>query len=281
MQIFGGLVSVLAAALLSGCVSFGDIAGSLSDAVVNQKDPDTVRDGAPAYLILIDSLIINNPGDAELLVSGARLYNAYATAFVTDPVRAKQMSETALKYAGMALCEALGESLCAASAGSLDSYQQALKKIDDPDEVPYLYTHASAWAGWIQVNTDNWQAIADLPKVQAAIQHVLALDERYDNGSAHIFMGVLKTLRPAALGGQPELGRMHFEQAISLSQGKNLMAKVLFARHYARLVFDRALHDALLQQVLEAEVEQPGLTLSNVLAQEQARALLQSSDEYF
>ena len=39
-------------------------------------------------------------------------------------------------------------------------------------------------------------------------------------------------------------------RAVEISGGRNLMAKVLFARHYARLVFDQGLHDRLLGEVL-------------------------------
>jgi len=59
------------------------------------------------------------------------------------------------------------------------------------------------------------------------------------------------------------------------------MAKVLYARHYARLVFDRPLHDRLLGEVMQADPYAPGLTLSNTLAQEEAQKLLGDADEYF
>jgi hypothetical protein len=59
------------------------------------------------------------------------------------------------------------------------------------------------------------------------------------------------------------------------------MAKVLYARSYARLVFDRPLHDRLLGEVLAADPQAPGLTLSNTLARDEARGLLDEADEYF
>ena len=83
------------------------------------------------------------------------------------------------------------------------------------------------------------------------------------------------------MGGKPELGRNHFERAIKISRGKNLMAKVIYARQYARLVFDRELHDHLLQEVLEADPEVRGYTLLNTLAQREARELLKSGEDYF
>jgi hypothetical protein len=47
------------------------------------------------------------------------------------------------------------------------------------------------------------------------------------------------------------------------------------------LLYDRELHDQLLNEVLAADVKQPDLTLFNILAQEQAAALLAGADDYF
>jgi len=59
------------------------------------------------------------------------------------------------------------------------------------------------------------------------------------------------------------------------------MTKVLFAKNYARLVFDRDLHDQLLNEVLEADPVATDLTLINSLAKQQAQILLDGSDDYF
>jgi len=59
------------------------------------------------------------------------------------------------------------------------------------------------------------------------------------------------------------------------------MVKVEYARRYARITYDRPLHDRLLREVLDADAVAPGLTLSNVLAKRQARELLASADSYF
>ena len=97
----------------------------------------------------------------------------------------------------------------------------------------------------------------------------------------HGYLGILNALRPPALGGRPEVAREHFERAIVLSGGRDLSIKVEYARRYARLVFDQELHDRLLNEVLAAPVEAPGYTLFNVLAKQEAAALLATSKEYF
>ena len=68
---------------------------------------------------------------------------------------------------------------------------------------------------------------------------------------------------------------------MELSGGRHLLAETQFARQYARLMFDQALHDQLLQQVIAADPREPGLTLSNTLAQQQARILLDNASDYF
>jgi TRAP transporter T-component len=276
------IVSMVAAA--SGCASVMSSATTrmsqnLAAAVLNQNDPETVRQGAPAYLLLVDSLIADDPRNSALLQGGARLYVAYATAFVTDPERARRLTRRAVEYADRALCVEYPPA-CASDARTAEGFKVALNAAGAA-QVPALYTWAIAHAGWIQANSEDWNAIAELPKVEAALRRVVALDDGYERGAPHMYLGVLVTLRPAALGGRPEEGRRQFERAIALSDGKSLMVQVQFARYYARLVFDRPLHDRLLKEVLAAEAEQPGLTLSNTLAQEQARKLLADADTYF
>jgi len=268
----------------SGCASMvssatSRMAQNLSAAVLDQDDPETVRQGAPAYLLLVDSLIADDPRSSTLLQGGARLYVAYAAAFVTDPARAQRLTRRAVDYADRALCLERPPA-CAPAARSVDGFAAAISGASG-EQVPVLYTWAVAHAGWIQAASGDWNAIAELPKIEASMRRVVALDESYEQGAAYMYLGILATLRPAALGGRPEEGRRDFERAIELSGGKNLMVKVQFARYYARLVFDRPLHDRLLQQVLAAGVEQPGLTLSNTLAKEQAKKLLDSADAYF
>jgi hypothetical protein len=278
------IAALLALVVLTGCASLmasttTRLANNLSAAVLNQNDPETVRQGAPAYLLLVDSLIEGDPENTAMLQTGARLYAAYATAFVEDPARARRLTQRAVEYADRALCLDFAPA-CSPDARSFDGFVAALGQAS-PRDVPVLYTWGVAQAGWIQANSDDWNAIAELPRVEAVMQRVVELDETYERGAAHVYLGILATLRPPALGGHPEEGRRHFERALEISQGRDLMGQVQFAQHYARLVFDRPLHDRLLNQVLAAEANQPGLTLTNTLAQEQAHKLLANADAYF
>ena len=96
-----------------------------------------------------------------------------------------------------------------------------------------------------------------------------------------MYLGIFSTLLPPALGGKPEVGRSHFERAMEISGNRNLMVKVTYARRYARMVFDRELHDRLLKEVLAADPHVPGHVLVNVVARQRARELLEGADDYF
>ena len=269
---------------LAGCASLvssatGSLTQSMSTAMLDQNDPETVESGAPAYLLMIDGFIREDPDNTQMLLSGARLYGAYAGVFVKKKDRAQRLTDKSREYADRALCLHRTD-LCGLYNRQFDSFSLTIAKLNKTD-VPALYTAASSWAGWIQVRTDDWNAIADLPKVRIAMERVVELDEGYDHGRGHLYLGILSTLLPPTLGGKPEAGRLHFERAIAISKGQDLMDQVEFARRYARLVFDRPLHDRLLNEVLQARPDVPGLTLSNTLAQQDARELLKSADNYF
>ncbi len=276
--------SVALAALLAtatGCTGFGGLSDSLGESIASQRDPEVVRDGAPSYLILADTLARRSPGDAGAQFTAGRLYGTYAGSFVEDPERQRILSQTAYDYARSGLCLRL-EAVCAALDGRFPAFKAAVNDtVDDEDEADTLYRFAAVWAGWLRARSDDYSALADLPKLQVAFERVIEIAPGIDHGFAHVYQGVLLSQRPAALGGEPEEARAHFERAIELSGGRNLMAKALFAENYARLVYDRELHDRLVTEVIEADPAAGDLTLSNRLAQERAQELRSSADSFF
>ena len=275
---------VVSALLTGGCASLISsqvmgLADNLSVAIMNQDDPETVRDGAPAYLLLMDSLVEGDPENPKILLAAAKLYTAYAAVFVEDNQRAKRLSTRAWSYARKGICIDKPK-VCQTIDKPLDEFEKSMHEFDK-DEVGLLYALATTWAGWIQAHRDDWSAVADLPKVNACMKQVVQMDVNYDNGGPHLYLGLMNSLVPKNLGGKPQLGKKHFEKAISISRDKNLMIKVQYAETYARLVFDRKLHDRLLNEVLKADANSPGLILFNTLAKRKAKQLLSGADEYF
>jgi hypothetical protein len=270
--------------ILSGCGQLvanakQEFAEDLSATMLEQNDPETVKQAVPAYLILVSSMIKGDPDNVELLISGSKLYGAYASVFVDERDRKKRLSALSLDYAQHAFC-IYKPAACNFRELSYYEFEQVLKQFNKED-APVLFALGSAWAGWLQANSADWNAVAELPRIKAIIQRVLELDPLINNGDAYLYMAVMESFLPPAMGGKPELAKKNFEQAIKVSDGENLMARLLYAEKYARLVFDQALHDRLLREVINAKVENNESTLINSIAQYKARVLLDESNEYF
>jgi hypothetical protein len=256
-----------------------EMANNLGSAILNQDDPETVRDGAPAYLLMLDSFIQGNPQDASMLAAASELYAAYGVVFVDDPERADRLTSRALSYAQQSLC-ASNPVTCGIDSFSFNEFEAVLEKLKKADS-PSLFTFGLASIAYIKVHSDDWGAMAKLPRVEAALKRVQALDPSYQAVQTEHYLAILNTIRPPALGGNFDAGKAHYERAMALSDGRNLSIPVDYARYYARTLYDRELHDRLLKEVLSAEPNQDGYTLFNTLAQRDARALLDAADEYF
>ena len=272
-------VVLLMTGLLQAC-SVATVDDNLPYGVLNNNDLALVGEGLPTYLLMVDGLIINWPDSEGLLLSGASLYSAYAGLYVTDDQgRASKLTTKALDYALRGACARDGD-FCEIRTLGVPELETMLESATKGD-VPALYVLGSTWVGYIQQHSSDWNAIAELSRVELIMKRVVELDEGYEYGQAHMYLGALNSILPASLGGQPDKARMHFEKAIELSAGRNLLAKTLYAERYARLVFEQELHDRLLEEVLAADPEVHGLTLQNSYAQREARRLLDSSAEYF
>ncbi len=278
------LFALPAALLLAACASVvatagSGLAGNLTVAMMNQEDPEIVRDGAPAYLLMLDSFVEGSPDNKSVLAAAAELYAAYGVVFVDDPRRSKTLTARARSYGQRTLC-ASNKKVCGIWELPYEEFVDQLSLLREKD-APALYTFGLSWIAYIQAHSDDFTALARLPQVEATLVRVQELDEQYEQARVEQYLGILNTIRPPALGGDFDSGLAHFEKAIELSGGHDLSIKVDCAKYYARTLYDRELHDRLLHEVLDADPVQRGYTLFNTLARDDARELLNAADDYF
>jgi hypothetical protein len=181
--------------LLSGC-STGQLvargAAPLIDhgmaAMNRETDLELARSSIPANLKMIEALLLADPGNAAYRVQAAMGFYGYALGFVesADQDRAAALYQRARDHALVALDRAgMAQATLMGDAAELE---RALAQLDSR-AVPALFWTASTWGKWIELQLDDPARLAELPRVEALMQRVLALDETYYHGGAHIFFG--------------------------------------------------------------------------------------------
>jgi len=279
------VLAILTMSLLSsGCtILVSSAASSFSEnlfvAVLNQDDPELIRDGLPTLMLTMDSMIQGSPDSPQLLAAGASLYATYGAVFAVGEERALKLTARARRYGLQAMCETY-EPSCVWPNVTYDEFVATLDGMDDGD-ADLLFSYGLASLAYLRARSSSWDTVAELPLIQALFDYYLNISGDEVNSSVYTYIGVIHSLRPSALGGQPELAREYFEKAIAESDGRDLSAKVEYAKGYAKMLYKRELHDRLLNEVLEADPNHDGFVLTNVMAQKEAVTLLAEADEYF
>ena len=250
-------------------------------AMNRETDLELARASIPANLKMIEALLLADPGNAAYRLQAAMGFYGYALGFVEadDRDRAAALYERARDHALVALDRAgMAQATLTGDAAELE---RVLAKLD-ARAVPALFWAASTWAKWIELQLDDPARLAELPRVEALMQRVLALDETYYHGGAHVFFGVYYGGRAPMFGGDFVRAARHFDRAAALSQSRLLLVEVYRARYLLRQMGEREAFHAALGRVLDAPASpDPELNLANALAKKQAADLLAQEEELF
>ncbi len=277
--------SISAILILGGCASLLDraavnFAEDLESAIRGYDEPLTVEAGLPAYLLLMEARLQSRPDDAALLLTTARLTSTYATLFGNaDSNAERRLNGRALAHARAGAC-AHSARLCALHTLHFEDLEARTKQLAREDLHP-VYVLATTWTSWIAAHSDDFTALADLPRVERLLEWVAEREPSHDDGAVWLYLAVLNSQRPPAAGGQPRKARTYFDRAIEYSGGRNLLVNVMMADSYARLMFDRALYVEQLEQVLAANDDAPEYRLINQVARARARVMLDQTESIF
>jgi hypothetical protein len=283
------VAAALAMAMLAGCgftrrLTVGAMVPVLENTVAaarERSDLGTVGLGFPANLLLVDGLIRTSPRDARLLALGSYLYFGYALGWVesSDPDLASQYYRTGRDYGLRALDR--HATFRTGRAGSVDAFARGLKSVGKRD-VPALAWAVANWARWLSLNLDSPAAIADMPRIEAALERLLVLEPGFEGGLPHALRGAYDALRPEMFGGNPQRAREHLETALRLSNRRSLLYLVFYAEFYCRQVLDEDCFTTTLQEVEAAPDSGAADTrLLNAIGRERARVLRARQAELF
>ena len=284
-----GAALLLAALCASGCgvtrkLAVGSMVPILDQSVqatFRSADLQTVREAIPANLVLLRGLCASEPGNRELHAVTAQLFFSYAMGFVEDedPARAVLLYREGAEI-GRACLERRAWFRKAEASRPLPD-ESALRRMG-PEDVPLLFWTVANWSGRIAQQLTEPEAVAELPRVEAYLNRLLELQPDYFLGMPHVLKGTILTLRPRIMGGDPEKGKEHFDEALRISGRRMLFFQTMVARYYCRQTLDAEGFDANLREVLDASEDLlPEYRLMNLLAREKAGRLMEKRDEWF
>ena len=228
---------IVLSSLSSGCAVLVSNAASsfssdLAASVLNQDDPELVRDGLPTLMLTMDSMIEGSSDNPQLLAAGASLYATYGAVFVSGEERSMKLTSRARGYGLRAMCETY-EPSCVWPNVTYDEFVAALDGIGSKD-ADILFSYGLASLAYLRARSSSWDTVAEFPLIQALFDHYLNISGDAVNSSVYTYMGIMHSLRPPTLGGEPELAREFFEKAIVESSGHDLNAKLEYAKGYAK-----------------------------------------------
>jgi hypothetical protein len=259
-----------------------------------ESDPDLAAAAIPGALKTVEGFHIANPDNETLIAMLAEGYCQYATGFLQEEweiahmeARFDDADRLADRATGLFLrCMNYGLKLLPkkwseAIYGDLDGVRKLVAKAGK-GSIKGMFWTALGLGSAINLNRDDIVLVSHLPKARLMLQRIVELDSRYQNGLAHMALGMMNSAQSPAIGGNPELGREHFEKAMSITGGKFLLVKVMFAKTYGVITQNRELFRKTLVEVLQtAPSIWPEQRLANELAHRKARRYLKQEKDWF
>lgn len=234
-------------------------------AFAERGEPDELAAALAAY----GRAAAERPGDAvaELRLARAEAFRGLSEA---QAARAQEAWQASARAAERAL-----RRLAPAWAKAIDQGEDpagAATRVDPPG-AEALYLLAQGVMRAAQAN--GYAAVLAVKDgALAMMTRAAELDERVDAAGPHRALGAWRAALPVAAGGGAGAARAHFEQARSLFP-RDLLARVAEAETLAVLVQDEERFEALLREVIDADLSRdPGRAPENRVARERARALL-------
>jgi hypothetical protein len=270
-----------------------------SDGFAAENDPVLARDAAPGQLKTVDGFLLASPNNRDLLHVLAQGYIEYAFGFLeddyesipdSDPKRTAERDAFAARITNL-YDRALGYALRLVALDDKNfpemfkkdvaSAEAEAKKLDKAAAPGLLFT-GLALASGINLNRQDLARVVDLPKATAIIKRSHDLDPKFYNAGAAMTLGIIYCAQGKAIGGDPDLGRKYFDEAINATEGKYLMPRVMMARTCAVIVQDRPLFEKTLKDVIATPNDVwPAQRLPNILAKKRAARYLAHAEDYF
>lgn len=266
---------------------------SASRVFEQDDDPALIRDALPFALKTYETLLAADPKNRQLCLATAEGFVVYANAFVLSDAERLEKSDFlgAQKVRRRAARLSLRGRDYALAGLALDypGFEKTLRQDCEKTlaalsekHVPLLFWAAAGWAGAIAADPRDMSLLVELPMAEALMRRALELDGDFKQGAIHEFFIAFEGGRSEAMGGSAERARQHFDRVVELTRGRKAFPYVSFASSVAVRRQDPEMFKELLYKALAIDVQAiPEWRLSNTLAQEKAKWLLEQGPKLF
>jgi predicted anti-sigma-YlaC factor YlaD len=285
---------------MSGCSvrkfainKLGDSLANSGTTFASDNDPEFVGEAIPFSLKLIDGLLAESPKHRGMLLAATSGYTQYSYVYVQESAEEIEAEDVSKSHAlgdrarnlylrardyGLRGLETKHRGF---SALLRENPRVAVQEAKAQD-VPLVYWTAVAWGAAIALSKDHPELVAEQPQVEALIDRAYQLNPDYDHGVIDQFLISYESARQGAKSDFAVRSKVHFDRAVSLSNGQSASPYVAYAETVSVQKQNRAEFQSLLKQALAVDADaRPEWRLSNIIMQRRARWLLSRESELF
>jgi hypothetical protein len=284
-----GLLLACAAGCFPGCsvqkltvATMVPVIGGALDEGYASGDIATAREAIPSQMLLLRGLCRADSGRIEIWTFTVQLYGSFALTFIEpdDPQRAARLYREGMEL-GLNFLKRVDWFGEAWEMGP-DELRAEIAKRKAADLAPLMMWTSACLGKHVLGNLDRPREMADLPYAYVLSDAAIALAGDYFYGMPHALKGVMLAATPLGLGGDLDESRKHFRKAMEIGGEGFLLHQVLFARYFCVAALKEDLFVRTLEKVIgQPEDDLPAARLINLLAREQAVALLQERESLF
>lgn len=257
--------------LLIGC-SINKMAVRQTAAILEQasiemeteKNWNLFKDALPANIKMIEGMLSIDPQNEKLLLGLIKAYSAYGFGVnetllledklvdVDDSIHRQQAISNytkALTY-GFRYLSKLGISFEAITEQQDNNVIKKLinEKVGNDRDLEAVFFTAQAWGSLINLQRTNISLFAQLNSVKNIMDAVCERKPEINFGFCYLFNGAYEVGRPKMLGGNPEKGKIIFEQ-YNASHSENLLSRVFFLEYYVIPNQDKELFEKVMNEL--------------------------------
>lgn len=295
------LVLLTTSLLLSNCSlrsmavqQMGELVASGVPAFEKDDDLELIKQALPANIKLLEAMLESDPDNQQILALLAQMYASYTFAFVEAELetpgagdkaylkeRINRLYQRGMQYGERALIQE--DKRCEKGLKVIAELDACLSEVGKSG-VPALYWYGFNVAAFLNRNMNSMAALAQGPKMEKVMERVIALDESFNFGTAHLFLMLYYGARPPMMGGNFEKADGHYKAIQKISGSDFLLADVFKARYISVQKQDQGEFEKTLKAVLAKNPDPdkaPQLRLYNSLAKARAKLYLNSVEDLF